>query len=205
MFYETEKNNHGLPHNPFKACVVPRPIGWITSQDAEGHLNLAPFSFFNAISDIPPMVMYSISNKHEGVREKDSLKNVEATKEFVCNIATWDLRDQVNLSSGEFQAHENEIEITGLETVASKLVKPPRIKASPIHLECKYYKSIQLPSKDEQHSNRMVIGEVVGIHIADEVLVNGKIDTSKVKPIARLGYMDFAVIQETFEMDRPNI
>ena len=205
MFYETEKNNHGLPHNPFKACVVPRPIGWITSQDAAGNLNLAPFSFFNAVSDIPPMVMFSISNKHEGVREKDSLKNVEATKEFVCNIATWDLREQVNLSSGEFQSHENEIEITGLETVPSRLVKPPRIKASPIHLECKYYKSIQLPVKNEQYSNRMILGEVIGIHIADEVLVNGKVDISKVKPIARLGYFDFAVVLETFEMPRPKI
>ena len=205
MFYETEKNNHGLPHNPFKACVVPRPIGWITSQDAAGNLNLAPFSFFNAVSDIPPMVMFSISNKHEGVREKDSLKNVEATKEFVCNIATWDLREQVNLSSGDFQSHENEIEITGLETVPSRLVKPPRIKASPIHLECKYYKSIQLPVKNEQYSNRMILGEVIGIHIADEVLVNGKVDISKVKPIARLGYFDFAVVLETFEMPRPKI
>jgi flavin reductase (DIM6/NTAB) family NADH-FMN oxidoreductase RutF len=151
------------------------------------------------------MVMFSISNKHEGVREKDSLKNVEATKEFVCNIATWDLREQVNLSSGEFQSHENEIEITGLETVPSRLVKPPRIKASPIHLECKYYKSIQLPVKNEQYSNRMILGEVIGIHIADEVLVNGKVDISKVKPIARLGYFDFAVVLETFEMPRPKI
>ncbi len=203
MFYETEKNNHGLPHNPFKSCVVPRPIGWITSLTETGVPNLAPFSFFNAVSDIPPMVMYAISNKHEGVRLKDSLVNVEKTKEFVVNIATWDLKEQVNQSSGDYAAQVNEIEITGLETEPSTLVKPPRIKASPIHLECEYYESVQLPVQDDRHSNRIVIGKVVGVHIKDEYLVDGKVDVTLFKPIARLGYMEYAVIEKVFTMPRP--
>lgn len=205
MFYEPAKNNHGLPHNPFKACVVPRPIGWITSQDEQGHLNLAPFSYFNAIADNPPMVMYSICNKLSEHREKDSLCNVEATKEFVVNMATWDLREQVNVSSAEYPAHDNEIEITGLHTLPSKLVKPPRIKESPIHLECKYFQSVQLPVKDDQTSNRMIIGEVIGVHIDEAVITDGLVDITKIKPIARLGYFDYAMVEGTFSMFRPKL
>lgn len=204
MFYETAKNNHGLPRNPFKACVMPRPIGWITSQDSQGKLNLAPYSYFNAVSDIPPMVMFSTGNKLADGREKDTLSNVETTKEFVVNIATWDLREEMNVTSGEYAHEINEIEFAKLETVPSILVKPPRIKQSPIHLECRYFQSVQLPGNNDGFSNRVVIGEVIGVHIDEKVLTNGKVDINKVKPIARLGYMDYAVILESFEMIRPD-
>ncbi len=203
MFYETEKNNHGLSRNPFKSCVIPRPIGWITSLDNEGNINLAPYSYFNAVSDIPPMVMFATGNKLEHGREKDTLSNVETTKEFVVNMATWDLREQMNLTSGEYAHDVNEIELVGLETVPSTLVKPPRVKQSPIHLECKYFQSIQLPVKNADYSNRIIIGHVIGIHIDDSVITNGKLDIHKLKPVARLGYMDFAVVLDSFEMLRP--
>lgn len=203
MFYETAKNNHGLAHNPFKACIVPRPIGWITSQDSEGNLNLAPYSYFNAVSESPFMVMFSTGPKMKDGREKDTMANVEATKEFVVNIATWDLREQMNMTSADVDREVDEIALAGLETEPSVMVKPPRIKGSPIHLECVYFQSVQLPVKNLASSNRIVIGEVVGIHIDDKVITDGRVDISKVKPIARLGYMDYAVILETFEMMRP--
>lgn len=202
MFYETADNKHNLPFNPFKSCVIPRPIGWITSMDDQGNLNLAPYSYFNAISDVPPMVMFSATLHPDG-RVKDTLRNVENTKEFVVNIATWELREAVNISSTDFPAATNEIEIVGLETVPSKLIKPPRLKASPIHLECVYHQSIQLPVANPKISNRLVIARVVGIHIADEIIVNGKIDITRFKPIARLGYMEYAVVDSTFVMERP--
>lgn len=205
MFYETAKNNHGLPHNPFKACVMPRPIGWITSQDSQGNLNLAPYSYFNAVSDIPPMVMFATGPKLADGREKDTLTNVEETKEFVVNIATWETREQMNLSSGEYAKEVDEIALVQLETEPSVLVKPPRIKQSPIHLECRYFQSIQLPCNNPKLTNRVVIGEVIGVHIDDSVITNGLVDITKVKPVARLGYMDYAVVLESFEMLRPKV
>lgn len=203
MFYETHKNNHSLPFNPFKACIVPRPIGWITSMNLTGKVNLAPYSYFNAVADIPPMIMFATTTKHTGGRQKDTLCNVESTKEFVVNIATWDLKNELNISSTDFDHETSEIEITRLETVPSILVKPPRIKKSPIHLECVYYQSLQLPVTNDQHTNRVIIASVVGIHISDEVIVEGKIDTTKFRPISRLGYMEYSVIDNKFVMERP--
>lgn len=203
MFYETSKKNHGLPHNPFKACIVPRPIGWITSQDSEGHVNLAPFSYFNAICDEPPMVMFSTTNGHVEGGPKDTLKNVEETGEFVVNIATYSLREAVNKTSANLSRKENEMEFAHLNTLPSTLVKPPRVKESPIHLECHYFQSVQLP-QDNGLINRMVIGKVVGIHIDESVLTQGLIDISKLQPISRLGYMEYAVIDRVFKMERPD-
>ncbi len=205
MFYDTLKNNHGLPFNPFKSCVIPRPIGWITSMDKNGVLNLAPYSYFNAIADIPPMIMFSSSNKHHDGGGKDTLTNVEETKEFVVNIATWDLREAVNISSADYDRHINEIEITQLTTLPSTLIKPPRIKGSPIHLECIHHQSVQLPVLDDKNTNRMVIARVVGIHIDDSVITDGKIDVTKFKPIARLGYMEYVAVENKFIMERPYI
>src|SRR5690349_1345844 len=151
MYYDTEKNNHGLPFNPFKSCVIPRPIGWITSLDKQGIVNLAPYSYFNAVSDIPPMVIFSTTNKHSDTNAKDTLKNVEETKEFVVNIATWEMRRHINITSAEFDRGVSEVEMARLETLPSRLIKPPRIKGSPIHLECIHYQSVQLPVKDDKH------------------------------------------------------
>jgi len=203
MFYETIKNNHGLPHNPFKALIVPRPIGWISSQDKAGNINLAPYSYFNALSDNPPMIMFSTTNSRLDQTIKDSLHNVEEQGEFVVNMATYELRDAVNLSSASLPRHENEFLFAQLEVLPSVLIKPPRVKGSPVHLECIYHQSIQLPTNSSGDTNRVVIGKVIGVHIDDTLLVNGKIDLSKVKPIARLGYMEYAVVDNIFTMPRP--
>lgn len=204
MFYDTETNNHGLAFNPFKSCIIPRPIGWITSCDKDGLVNLAPYSYFNAVADVPPMIIFSSTNKHINGGEKDTLRNIEETKEFVVNIATWSLREELNLSSSDFQHDASELKITKLETLPSNFIKPPRIKNSPIHLECVYHQSIQLPVIDDQHTNRMVIGRVVGIHINDNIIVDGKIDVTRFQPIARLGYAEYSVIENKFIMDRPS-
>lgn len=202
MFYETEKNNHGLARNPFKSLIVPRPIGWISSQDENGNVNLAPYSYFNALCDNPPMIMFSTTNSLPDGSAKDTIFNVETQGEFVVNMATYELREAVNLSSASLDRSLNEFSFANLEMEPSNLVKPPRVKASPIHLECIYYKSIQLPQNNDD-TNRMVIGRVIGIHINDKVINEGKIDVSKMRPIARLGYMDYAVVENIFSMQRP--
>jgi len=201
MFWETNKP-HGLPHNPFKSCVVPRPIGWISSISASGHVNLAPYSFFNGVSGEPPMVMFG-ANGNTDERTKDSLANVEETGEFVCNMATWDLRDQMNASSASVDANVDEFDLAGLETQPSQLVKPPRVKAAPIHMECVYYKTLDMPSDTPGVRNALVTGQVVGIHINDDILVDGLIDIERIMPLARMGYKDYTRVEKVFAMDRP--
>src|SRR5437870_8100122 len=136
MFYDTSKNDHGLPHNPFKAIVAPRPSGWITTMSLKGETNLAPYSFFNGITDKPPIVMFS----SEG--PKDSVAFVEETKEFVCSLATYELRDQMNGTSAPLARGKSEMEATGLTPAPSRFVKPPRVAASPCALECKWLKTV---------------------------------------------------------------
>ena len=140
MFYEPDKRNHGLGGDPFKAIVAPRPIGWITSMDAKGNVNLAPYSFFNGVHSRPAMVMFASEGR------KDSVSNIAETGEFVCNLATWDLREAMNATSAPFQHGVNEMERAGLKAAPSKLVKPPRVAASPCALECKL---VQIVSIDE--------------------------------------------------------
>ena len=151
MFYETRKNDHGLPHNPFKAIVAPRPIGWITSMSAKGEINLAPYSFFNGITDKPPIVMFS----SEG--PKDSVAFVEETKEFVCSLATFDLRDQMNGTSAPLPRGDSEMQATGLEAAPSRLVKPPRVAASPCALECKWLKTVSFDDIEGKTMDRYVV------------------------------------------------
>ncbi len=202
MFYET-KNPHGLPHDPFKSCLVPRLIGWISTISPDGVVNLAPYSFFQGIATDPPMVMFvSIGDQPHG--PKDTVTNIEATGEFVCNMSTWDLRNQMNVSCAAVPAEVDEMEIAGLEKEPSVLVKPPRVKASPIHLECTHYQTLDLPSNNPKHKQTMVMGYVVGVHIRDEVLKDGIVDIAKVRPIARMGYMDYSVVNEVFTMLRPS-
>lgn len=205
MFYETEKNNHKLPFNPFKSCIIPRPIGWITTKDLHGRDNLAPYSYFNILCDIPPMVMFSTTTNHHEGGHKDTLKNVEETKEFVINMATWELREKVNTTATDFDRGVSEILRADLKTLNSNIVKPYRIQGSPIHLECIYYQTIELPVIDERHTNKMVIGKVVGIHIDDSIIVDGKIDVAKFQPIARLGYDEYCVVEKSFRMKREYI
>lgn len=198
MFYETAKNDHGLPRDPFKAIVAPRPIGWITSMSSNGAINLAPYSFFNAVSDAPPIVLFS----SEG--PKDSLVFVEETKEFVCNLATFDLRAAVVETSASFARGENEMQHARLEAAPSRLVRPPRVAASPAALECKLLQIVALDNLDGQPVDRHVVfGQVVGVHIDDRFIKDGRLDTAAVQPIARCGYSDYAVVDKVFAVARP--
>lgn len=197
MFYNTKLNDHKLPYNPFKACVVPRPIGWISTQNDQGIVNLAPYSYFNAVSDVPPIVMFSSSVHPDGV-EKDSLRNIEASGEFVVNIASYGSHEQVNLSSSNLPYGVSEADHFNIEMLRSILVKPPRVKSAFVSLECKHLKTVAL----EPSSCKMILGEVVGIYIDDNVLTDGKVDIAKLRPIARLGYNEYAVIDKVFKMTR---
>jgi flavin reductase (DIM6/NTAB) family NADH-FMN oxidoreductase RutF len=199
MFYEPIKRNHGLPHDPFKAIVAPRPIGWISSMDSQGRVNLAPYSFFNGVASFPPMVMFA----SEG--SKDSVSNIRETMEFVCNLATWDLRDAMNRTSAAVPHEINEFELAGLTPVASQLVKPPRVAEAPCALECKTTDIVQMKGPDgAPRENYVVFGEVVGIHIDEQYIKNGILDSAAMKPIARLGYRDYSVVTELFQMTRPD-
>lgn len=200
MFYETSAGNHGLPRDPFKACIVPRPIGWISTVSTAGVPNLAPYSFFNGLASNPPLLMFS-SNGHHSHGAKDSAANAKAVGSFVANLATWELRDAMNESSGAIE--QNEFELAGLTAAPSTLVKAPRVAESPINMECIFEKSVDLPSDDPDSINVLVIGRVIGIHIDESVLTDGFVDMAKLQPIARLGYRDYAVVRETFSMDRP--
>ena len=198
MFYDTRKNDHGLPHNPFKAIVAPRPIGWITSMNAKGEINLAPYSFFNGITDKPPIVMFS----SEG--PKDSVAFVEETKEFVCSLVTWDLRNAMNETAASFPRGVSEMAAAGLEPAASRVVKPPRVAASPCALECRWLQTVRLDDIDGRTLDRyLVIGQVVGIHIDERYIRAGLVDTAAMRLIARCGYHDYALVDEVFSIVRP--
>jgi flavin reductase (DIM6/NTAB) family NADH-FMN oxidoreductase RutF len=198
MFYETAKNNHGLPHDPFKAIVAPRPIGWISSLSANGEVNLAPYSYFNGVSSKPPCVMFA-SEGH-----KDSIANIAETREFVCSLATWELREQMNATSATVSREVDEFMLAGLTAAPSTLVKPPRVAESPCALECKLVKIVNLGDDDLDLTDRqIVIGKVVGIHIDEQFIRNGILDTAAMKPIARCGYRNYAVVLDQFEMIRP--
>lgn len=206
VFYEP-KHGHGLKHNPFNAIVIPRPIGWISTQDGAGQVNLAPFSFFNAVAYVPPMVMFATTGAHPQGDEhyKDSMRNAVETGEFVVNIVTWKLREQMNLTSAPAPAGVDEFDVAGLEKAVSRLVAPPRVAAGPVHLECRTITHVELPTRDAGDPNTVVFGEVIGVHIADELFVDGLVDPLQLQPIARLGYRgDYTVVRERFEMIRPD-
>ncbi len=198
MFYTPMAGDHGLPFDPFKAIVAPRPIGWIASHDVEGRLNLAPYSYFNAVSTKPHIVMFSSQEI------KDSVTNIEATGEFVCNLATYDLRLQMNETSAELPHGINEFETAGLEMAESRTVSVPRVAASPAALECKLIKTDHLKGLNGEWSGSVVVfGEVTGIHIVDHAIRDGRFDMAGQRTIARCGYKDYAVVDELFEMSRP--
>lgn len=203
MFYRCDSNDHGLPYNPFKACVVPRPIGWISTVDAAGVANLSPFSFFNAINERPPMVMYCPNGHHSEGGEKDSVRNARETGEFVVNLATYDLRDAMNASAASVPRAVDEFELAGLTKEPSVTVRPPRVKESPIHLECAVIDIVELPGSDPAWIGRMVLGRVLGVHIRDDMIVDGMVRAELLRPIARLGYKDYAVVESVFQIDRP--
>ena len=200
MFYRPGLDPHGLPHNPFKAIVSPRPIGWISTLDAEGLPNLAPYSFFNAVADTPPMVLYSSTGpKSREVERKDTVANIRATGEFVVNIVSMALRDAMNASSAPLPHGVDEFEAAGIEKAPCAVVAPPRVKAAPASLECRLWKTIDLPGA----ANILVIGEVVGVHIDETLLREGMLDVTLYQPLSRLGYRDYAAVTEVFPMVRP--
>lgn len=198
MFYDPRSEDHGLAHAPWTALVVPRPIGWISSLSGDGIANLAPYSFFNAVSGVPPFVMFSSAGR------KDSQTNIEETSEFVVNMAVADLKDALNQSSAPFAPGVDEFDRAGLEKASCRNVRAPRVAASPVALECVLNQVVSLTAQDGTKARSEVIfGEVVGIHVADDVIVDGMLDITRMRPLSRLGYMDYAVIDDVFEMMRP--
>lgn len=200
MFYDAIENRHGLAHDPLKALLVPRPIGWISTISKAGIVNLAPYSFFNGVGEKPGYVVFGSA----GI--KDSLANITETGEFVCSMATYDLRDQMNTTSAPLPHGVDEFPIAGLTAAKSHIVKPPRVKESPASLECRHFQTIALPGAGRyNHSYNLVIGLIVGIHIDDRYIKNGIVDTAAMRPIARLGYMDYAVVgpENVFTIERP--
>ena len=203
MFYDDPKR-HGLRYNPFKALVAPRPIAWVSSVSADGVRNLAPFSFFNAVAEFPPTILFAPNNPRPGGGRKDTLANIEATNEFVVNFATWDLREKMNVTSAHLPPEADEFEAAGLTPEPCHHVRVPRVKESPVSLECVFMHRVRLPSTNPKIENNAVFGRVVGIHIADALIVDGRIDMTRYRPIARLGYMDYSVVDNVFSMERPD-
>jgi flavin reductase (DIM6/NTAB) family NADH-FMN oxidoreductase RutF len=201
VFYETAGNKHGLRHDPFKAVLVPRPIGWISTISKSGICNIAPYSFFNAVGERPTYVMFASAGP------KDSLTNIEETGEFVCSLATWDLRFGMNMTSAPVPRGVDEFPIGDLTAAASRLVKPPRVKESPAAFECVHWQTLPLPPAEPggQSNYSMVLGKVVGVYIDDRFIKDGMVDTGAMRPVARLGYMDYAVVtpETVFSISRP--
>jgi flavin reductase (DIM6/NTAB) family NADH-FMN oxidoreductase RutF len=200
MYYDPQKNDHGLARGPFKSCVVPRPIGWISTKGKDGIDNLAPYSQFQNLGFDPPYVMFAANRGQHGKR-KDSVINAEETGEFVYNMATYDLRDAVNASAADVPPEVDEFELAGVTKAPSVRVKPFRVAESPIQFECEHYQTIVLPGRDGLGAADIVVGRVVLIHIRDDiVLPDGRIDVLRIRPLARLGYYDYTTIDSTFEM-----
>jgi flavin reductase (DIM6/NTAB) family NADH-FMN oxidoreductase RutF len=186
MFFNAGQHRQaGLPHNPFKAIMAPRPIGWISSMSKAGEVNLAPYSFFNALQSNPDLVMFSSDGK------KDAISFVEETGEFVCSLATYELRHQMNATSAPLPR-------------GSRIVKPPRVAESPTALECRLLQIISPNQLSGEPSGcHIVIGQVVGVHIDDRFIKDGRLDTSAMRPIARMGYDEYAVVEAPFTITRP--
>jgi flavin reductase (DIM6/NTAB) family NADH-FMN oxidoreductase RutF len=198
MYYETAANNHGLPHDPLKALVAPRPIGWSSSLSKDGVPNLAPYSFFNLLATSPAIVGFS-----SGMR-KDTQTNIEETGEFVYNFASVDLVDAVNTSSSPVPSDMNEFELAGMTPIASSLVKPPRVAEAHAHFECEYIQTIELPfTPGKEMPWSLVLGRVVAVHIDDKFIKDGLVDTLAMEPLTRMGYMDYGVLGGKITKARP--
>lgn len=198
MHYDAIDNTHGLPNDPFKAIVAPRPIGWISSVAKSGVPNLAPYSFFNAIGDEPRYIVIGSSAM------KDSLTNIEATGEFVVNVATYELREQMNMSSATVAPDVDEFKLAGLEPAPSRFVKAPRVKASPAALECRLFQIVPLPDDHGDAKQWAIIGRVIGVYIDDRFIKDGRVDTVAMQPIARMGYSEYTTVEMAWRMRRPD-
>ncbi len=200
LFYEP-KDGHGLPHNPFNAIVTPRPIGWISTRDAQGRDNLAPYSFFNAVAYVPPQVMFaSTSAKDDRGDTKDSVAVIRETGVFCVNIVEYAMRDAMNATSATLPAGEDEFLKAGLEKAQAKTVDCPYVAAAPAALECRMTQIVKI----EGEANFVVFGEVTGVHLRDDCLRDGQFDVTTYQPLTRLGYRDYSRITEVFSLKRPD-
>ncbi len=200
MFYRPE-DGHGLPHNPFNAVVTPRPIGWISSRDGQGRDNLAPYSFFNAVAYVPPQVMFACTGaKPDRDGTKDSVANIEETGVFCVNIVEYAMRDAMNATSAGLAAGEDEFARAGIEKAECETIACARVAAAPASLECKLTQIVRLPGA----TNRLVLGEVVGVHLRDDCLVDGHFDVTRYQPLSRLGYKDYTRVTDLFSLERPD-
>lgn len=199
IFFEPKDRDRELfPWDPFKGVIVPRPIGWISTQSRAGALNLAPYSFFNGFHSRAHIVGFASES------EKDSQVFALETGEFVWSMATWALREQMNATSAGLPRGESEFDYAGLATAPSRLVRPPRVAASPASLECKVTQVLRLTDLAGQDTGgTVVLGQVIGFHIDERYMKNGRFDLAAVQPIARCGYDEYAVIERVFSMTRP--
>lgn len=197
MFYDAVKNDHGFEFDPFKALVAPRPIGWISTRSASGTANLSPYSFFNAVSDNPHYVVFGAGTG------KDSHRNAEATGEFAVNLATFDLREKMNASSATVAPDVDEFDLAGLTKEPCRLIGAPRVLESPVCLECRVHQITPLPGDDGGTPYHLIVGRVVGIHIDDRFIADGRVNTAAMRPIARMGYSEYATVTEAWRMRRP--
>jgi len=199
MFYRPQ-DGHGLPHNPFNAIVTPRPIGWIATRGADGRDNLAPYSFFNAVAYEPPQVMFaSTSAKPDRDGTKDSVANIRETGVFAVNVVSFAMRDAMNKTSGAWDKEIDEFDHAKLVKAACDTVDCARVADAPATLECKMTQIVQLDGQ----ANFVVFGEVTGVHMRDDCIVDGMFDVMKYQPLSRLGYRDYATVTDVFSLDRP--
>ena len=199
MFYRPE-DGHGLPHNPFNAIVTPRPIGWISTRGSDGADNLAPYSFFNAVAYVPPQVMFaSTGTKPDRDGTKDSVSNIRDTGVFCVNVVEYSAKDAMNLTSGPWEAGDDEFTKAGLEKAKCETIDCPRVAGAPANLECKLTQIVDLPGA----ANFLVLGEVTGVHMRDDCLVDGIFDVLQFNPLSRMGYRDYTVVRDKFSLKRP--
>ena len=205
MYFVTAEGMRPAPltHNPFNALVMPRPIGWISTVSAEGTLNLAPYSYFNGISADPPYVMFAPNAQGPGAL-KDTFRNLAEVPEFVVSVVSEADGVAMNASSQMFAPEIDEFSACGIEKVASQLVRPPRVASAPAALECRVYRIVPLPAGSDGRESHVVIGAVVGIFIADDMIVDGRVDERRMAPLTRLGYMNYGTLGEVFAMARPS-
>jgi flavin reductase (DIM6/NTAB) family NADH-FMN oxidoreductase RutF len=198
MRYVPGVEGQNLKRSPFKALVVPRPIAWVSTLNENGTVNLAPFSFFNGVSEVPPCVMFAGTDLGES--GKDTVNNVARTGEFVVNIATYDLRIQVRDSGKRLPRGQSELAAAGLSAAPSHLISTSRVAEAKAALECRWIGTIPVPGTAGEHRSEIVLGEVVSIYIEDGCIADGKVQPSLLKPLSRLGYNHYASVEGVFEM-----
>ncbi len=200
MFYRPA-DGHGLPHNPFNAIVTPRPIGWISTRDAQGRDNLSPYSFFNAIAYTPPQVMFASTGAKPDVGDtKDNVANIRETGVFCVNVVEYAARDAMNITSAGLAHGEDEFAAAGIEKTMCEQIDCARVANAPASLECRMTQIIKI----EGASNFVVFGEVIGVHLRDDCVVDGRFDVTQFTPLSRMGYRDYTAVREVFEIVRPD-